>query len=465
MPRSKIVFICSNCGYESLKWSGKCPECGRWNSFEETELTPEDKPSAERRSRMEPMPLSGVEEVREVRISSGIGELDRVLGGGIFPASVVLIAGDPGIGKSTLLLQMAGQLVRNGTSVLYVSGEESLQQIKNRAARLGMEKLALPLLPETELENILHQIEKNQPEVVIIDSVQSIFSRNISGAPGNVGQLRECTSRLFRAAKENNRTLFLVGHITKEGNIAGPKLLEHTVDVVIYFEGDNLYQFRILRALKNRFGATHELGLFLMEKNGLREVENPSRLFLTSRGNGQTGSSVVCSFEGSRPILAEVQALVSRSNYGVPQRTVSGFDHRRLSLLLAILEKHCGLNFGYSDVFVKIAGGLRIDDPGIDLGIAMAVYSSLTETRLPEDSLYIGEIGLSGEVRPVNQLERRIQEGIKLGLRHIFIPAGNGEKIHFQLPPGVSVHSIKHISEQVVLKPGNSAKSEVARNG
>jgi len=464
MPKSKIVFICSNCGYESLKWSGRCPECGRWNSFEETQIAPEDKTAIDRHSRMEPMPLSRVEETRQVRIRTGIGELDRVLGGGIFPASVVLIAGDPGIGKSTLLLQMAGQLVRKATSVLYVSGEESLQQIKNRAARLGVEKLALPLLPETELENILHQIEKIQPEVVIIDSIQSIFSRNVSGAPGNVGQLRECTSRLFRAAKENNWTLFLVGHITKEGNIAGPKLLEHTVDVVIYFEGDNLYQFRILRALKNRFGATHELGLFLMEKDGLKEVENPSLLFLSSRGSGQTGSSVVCSFEGSRPILAEVQALVSRSSYGVPQRTVSGFDHRRLSLLLAILEKHCGLNFGYSDVFVKIAGGLRIDDPGIDLGIALAVYSSLTETDLPENSLYIGEIGLNGEVRPVNQLERRIQEGIKLGFRKIFIPAGDRKKIHLQIPGGFYIHSLKHISELVHSPSGGSGRSEVSRN-
>ena len=461
MPKSKLLFICNNCGYESLKWSGKCPECGRWNSFEETEVAPEEKTDSGRHSRLEPLPLSQVEESGQARISTGMAELNRVLGGGIFPASVVLIAGDPGIGKSTLLLQMATQLVQNKIAVLYVSGEESLQQIKNRATRLGVEKLELPLLPETELENILYQVEKLRPEVVIIDSIQSIFSRNLSGAPGNVGQLRECSSRLFRAAKENNWTLFLVGHITKEGNIAGPKLLEHTVDVVIYFEGDNLYQFRILRALKNRFGATHELGLFLMEKEGLKEVENPSRLFLSARGNGQTGSSVVCSFEGSRPILAEVQALVSRSNYGVPQRTVSGFDHRRLALLLAILEKHCGLNFGYSDVFVKIAGGLRIDDPGIDLGIALAVYSSLTETSLPENSLYIGEIGLNGEVRTVNQLERRIQEGIKLGFRKIYIPSADKKKIHLQIPPGFHIHSLKHISQFVHSPAGNTGKKEI----
>ncbi len=428
MAKAKTVFVCNNCGYESPKWAGKCPECGRWNSFEEAEIAPDSARTAERSSRNTPSLLPDIEEGLEDRRQTGIGELDRVLGGGIIPASVILIAGDPGIGKSTLLLQMGAALAKKDTRVLYVSGEESLQQIRNRARRLELEKIPLHLMAETELENILYQIEATRPQMVIVDSIQAIFSQNIAGAPGNVGQIRECASRLFRAAKENNWTLFIVGHITKEGSIAGPKILEHMVDVVIYFEGDNLYRYRILRSLKNRFGATNEIGLFLMEKSGLTEVGNPSSLFLSHNGKAQTGASVVCSFEGSRPILAEVQALVSRSNYGVPQRTVSGFDHRRLALLLAILEKHCGLNFGYSDVFIKIAGGLKIEDPGIDLGIIMAISSSFRDMPLADHSIYIGEIGLNGDVRPVSQLDRRIQEAVKLGFKKIYIPnTGDGK--------------------------------------
>jgi DNA repair protein RadA/Sms len=449
MPKTKKVYICSNCGYESLKWAGKCPECGRWNSFEETEISASPKGKGRHENSAAPHLLSEIGEDAQERLNSGIGELDRVLGGGIFPASVVLIAGDPGIGKSTLLLQLSAALTKNNVSVLYVSGEESLQQVRNRAQRLGFGQVPLLLLAETELENILYQIEATKPELVVIDSIQSIFSREIGGAPGNVGQVRECASRLFRAAKESNRCLFLVGHITKDGGIAGPKLLEHTVDVVIYFEGDNLYQYRILRALKNRFGAANEMGLFQMEREGLKEVNNPSVLFLSDDRQSKTGSSVVCSFGGSRPILAEVQALVSRSNYGVPQRTVSGFDHRRLALLLAILEKHCGLTFGYLDVFIKIAGGLRIDDPGIDLGIAAAVYSSTRDEALPESSIFIGEIGLNGEIRPVTQLERRIGEAAKLGFKNIYIPQAGGLKISVQTPAGFRLREMKHISEIV----------------
>lgn len=423
MAQPKKVFVCGNCGYESPKWSGKCPECGAWNSFEELVIQKSPAgggftPAAPAQRQL----LSEIKPLQEPRVQTGMAEFDRVLGGGIFPASVVLLAGDPGIGKSTLLLQVAGRLTGAGVPVVYVSGEESLRQVGNRAERLGVSDLPVPILVETELESVLARIEQEKPSVVIIDSIQALFSRDVSGAPGNLSQVRECASRLFRAAKEQGWSLFLIGHITKEGGIAGPKILEHMVDVVISFEGDNFNQYRILRSLKNRFGNTNELGLFLMDSRGLQPVENPSRLFLSNQKGAVVGTSVVCSFEGSRPILAEVQALVARSNYGVPQRTVSGFDQRRLALLLAILEKHAGLNFGYSDVFVKIAGGLRIDDPGIDLGIATALYSSFTETPPPDRSVFIGEIGLNGDVRPVARLDKRIQEAGKLGFRAIYIP-------------------------------------------
>jgi len=447
MSKSKKIFVCNNCGYQNLKWVGKCPDCGHWNSFEEVEAPSSLKKPERHFSIEEPFLLTEISSGEGKRIKTGIIELDRVLGGGIIPASTILIAGDPGIGKSTLLLQMADSLVRQKISILYVSGEESLCQIRDRADRLGCGNLTLPVLAETELENILHQIQKFQPAVVIIDSIQAIFSVDVAGAPGNIAQIRECTSQLFRLAKKEGWTLFLVGHITKEGGIAGPKLLEHMVDVVIYFEGDNLYQYRILRSLKNRYGAVNEIGLFLMESNGLKEVRNPSHLFISNRQDNPIGSGVVCCFEGTRPILAEVQSLVSRSNYGVPQRTVSGFDHRRLALILAILEKHCGLNFGLSDVFVKIAGGLRVDDPGIDLGIAAALYSSMRGMVLPPLSIYIGELGLNGEIRPVFRLEHRIQEAIKLGFKNIFIPKTKDGQLKIKLPPGFQLHEVQHISE------------------
>ncbi|MFN2126761.1 MAG: DNA repair protein RadA [Anaerolineales bacterium] len=458
MAKSQTIFICNNCGHESLKWAGKCPECGRWNSFEEVERVNAASSQKKPTSSTKPGILSEIEfGQQEERIITGMRELDRVLGGGIYPASVNLIAGDPGIGKSTLLLQLAGLLTRKNISTLYITGEESLHQIRGRYERLGLKDIPIPVLAETELENILVQIEKDSPKVVIIDSIQSIFSSNISGAPGNVGQVRECAARLFQSANENNWSLFLVGHITKEGGIAGPKILEHMVDVVIYFEGDSLYRYRILRSLKNRFGATNELGLFFMEKEGLKEVENPSRLFLSDGQVSQAGTSVICSFEGTRPILGEVQALVSRSNYGVPQRTVSGFDQRRLALILAILEKHCGLNFGFQDVFVKIAGGLRIDDPGIDLGIACAIYSSLIDRPLKDSAVYVGELGLNGDIRPVSQLDRRIQEAIHLGFGHVYISAMEDKNIR-----QAQIIRIRNIRE--IIQPRKSGNEEMENN-
>lgn len=449
MAKPKSIFSCNQCGYESPKWTGKCPECGQWNSLEESEIRPRAS-KAQKSSLKAPQLISENQTAPQSRLVSGNREFDRVLGGGIFHSSVNLVAGDPGIGKSTLLLQIAGALVRKGITVLYVSAEESFWQIKNRAERLELDKLTIPVLIETELENILYHINQVNPQVVVVDSIQAIYSPNIAGAPGNVSQIRECSSQLFREAKEKGWSLFLVGHITKEGNIAGPKLLEHMVDVVIYFEGDSFNQYRILRSLKNRFGPAQEIGLFLMEKDGLKEVPNPSHLFISDQSSNRVGSSVVCSFQGSRPILAEIQALVARSNYGVPQRTVSGFDQRKLALLLAIFEKHCGLNFSYYDVFVKIAGGLRIDDPAIDLGISAAIYSSYLNQPLNNQAVYIGEIGLNGQVRSVSQLEKRVEEAVRLGFHSVYIPAW--ENLKMPKSKDFQVQPMKNISELLKLK-------------
>jgi DNA repair protein RadA/Sms len=450
MVKIKTVYICNNCAYESPKWAGKCPECGRWNSFEESEIQHSASTKSTPRKNNSPILLSEGEDSFEVRVVSGINELDRVLGGGIFPGSVTLIAGDPGIGKSTLLLQMAAALTEKKIATIYVSAEESFRQIRGRAQRLKLVDSALPLLVETELEEILYQVEQQEPDVVIIDSIQAIFSQNISGAPGNVSQIRECSSRLFRNAKEKGWSLFLVGHITKEGSIAGPKILEHMVDVVVYFEGESLYQYRILRSLKNRYGPTNEIGLFMMEEKGLTEVENLSQIFISDIQEAKVGSCVTCSFEGSRPILAEVQALVSRTNYGIPQRTVSGFDQKKLALILAILEKHCGLNFSYFDVFIKVAGGLRIDDPAIDLSIAAAIHSSLVNQPLKINSVYIGELGLNGNIRPVNQIDRRIDEALKLGFSSIYLP--KMENINQKKFDKNGIHFLTRISELLVNK-------------
>ncbi len=449
MSKVKTIFVCSQCGYESLKWAGKCPHCNNWNSFEETESYPDSRRTQATFSQSEPLLLSEHTEISKTRILTEIGEFDRVLGGGIFQASVSLVAGDPGIGKSTLLLQMAGRLIKKNIPVLYVSAEESFWQIKARSRRLGVDTLALPLLVETDVENILNQIDQMQPQVVIIDSIQAIYSPEVSGAPGNISQVRECSSRLFRAAKEKGWSLLLVGHITKEGGIAGPKILEHMVDVVIYFEGDSFYQYRILRSLKNRFGSAHEIGLFIMDKDGLKEVDNPSNLFVSTTSGNTPGSAIVCSFEGSRPILAEIQALVSRSSYGTPQRTVSGFDQKKLALLLAIMEKHCGLNLSFSDVFVKVAGGLKIDDPGIDVGISAAVYSSFADRPLNNKAVYIGELGLNGEIRSVSHLERRVEEALKLGYNLIYIPRLETPVKSFQANSRIKI--LRHISDLIQI--------------
>lgn len=448
MAKTKTVYICQNCGYQSSKWIGKCSDCGAWNTFVEEQIAPKAQKKAAAPTRSSPIPLSQIPgEDSLKRISTGSEEFDRVLGGGIFPASVILLAGEPGIGKSTLMLQILLQLQEKGSSALYISGEESLQQIKNRATRLRKSAGNLLVLAETDVNAIEYHIEQIQPGVVVIDSIQAIYNPDFSGAPGNVGQVRECAARLFQRAKENQFTLFLIGHVTKEGSVAGPKILEHLVDVVIYFEG-NTQQHRIIRAVKNRFGASNELGVFEMFNDGLREVKNVSGLFINPHQKPVTGSSIVCTYEGSRPLLVEVQALVNRSGYGTPQRTVSGFDYRRLALILAILERYCSLNFGIHDVFVKVAGGLRLDDPAIDLGVAAALYSSRQDQPLDTDAVYIGELGLGGEVRPVSFIEPRLREAQKMGFKQAYLSArnlpdpGNLKKLSLLVSPVVTVNEL-----------------------
>ncbi|MEZ4746401.1 MAG: DNA repair protein RadA [Calditrichia bacterium] len=455
MAKAKTTYVCMECGYQTSKWMGKCGDCGGWNTFVEEVIEPQSAVRSTVAPKSKLVKLSEVSEAdSQKRLPTGSAEFDRVLGGGIFPASVILLAGEPGIGKSTLMLQTLLKLQQSGHKTVYVSGEESLQQLKNRANRLPVPSDDLLAVSETNIEAILHHIEKEQPDVVVADSIQALYNSDLSGAPGNVGQVRDCAARLFKLAKEQPFTLFLIGHVTKDGSVAGPKILEHLVDVVIYFEG-NTQQHRIIRAVKNRFGAANELGVFEMRNDGLREVSNVSGLFLNVHEQPMAGSSIVCSYEGSRPLMVEVQALVSRSNYGTPQRTVSGFDHRRLSLILAILEKYCRLSFGIHDVFVKVAGGLRIEDPGIDLGVAAALYSSRLERPLENDAVYIGELGLGGEVRPVSFMEQRLGEAQKLGFRQSYLPvaslpdAGIRKKFSLMLSP------VRRVNE--LLLPGEES--------
>ncbi len=446
MGKSKPIFICQTCGHESLKWLGKCPECDAWNTFVEEIV--EKTPANRRRSapQREPVRLSQVElTAMPARILTGMVELDRVLGGGIFPGSVVLLAGEPGIGKSTLMLQMLLQLASRKENVLYISGEESLEQIKSRASRIAPSSDALMVLAETNLEDIRYHLQQLQPTVAVVDSIQSVYSSQLSGSAGNVSQVRECAAQLFQLAKVQGFSLFMVGHVTKEGVVAGPKVLEHLVDAVIYFENTN-QQFRIIRATKNRFGATNEIGVFEMRHQGLVEVDDISRLFLSSAHRPSVGNSLVCSYEGSRPLMVEVQALVSRSHYGTPQRTVSGFDYRRLALLLAVLERYVGLAFGIYDVFVKIAGGFRIDDPALDLAVAAALYSSRLDRPLEKDRVYLGELGLGGEVRPVAYLESRLQEIQKMGLRQVVLSAHHNVDASLKRKLTLKILPIEHIN-------------------
>jgi DNA repair protein RadA/Sms len=430
MSKIKTAFFCSNCGYESAKWLGKCPSCEQWNTFVEEVITKDNKLaesdwkkfSADKKE-SRTISLQEVVSAEEKRIVSTDAELNRVLGGGIVAGSIVLVAGEPGIGKSTLFLQN-GLLLQN-TRTLYISGEESEQQIKMRADRLNIRNDDFYLLTETSTQIIFQEIRKLRPGLVIIDSIQTLQSPYIESSAGSVSQIRECTSEFQRFAKETNTPVFLIGHITKDGSIAGPKVLEHMVDTVLQFEGDQHYAYRILRTLKNRFGSTAELGIYEMTEQGMRGVSNPSELFLSQKEEQLSGIAIAATIEGLRPLLIEVQALATQSVYGTPQRTVSGFDLRRLQLLLAVLEKRGGFHFGVKDVFLNIAGGLKVEDPSIDLAVLCALLSSYEDTPLPSLVCFAAEVGLSGEIRAVNRIDQRIAEAEKLGFEKIFVSRYN----------------------------------------
>ena len=428
--KTSTVFFCQSCGYESPKWMGQCPGCREWNTF--VEETVEKKSAAkahERRAAGGPVCLSSIETKDEERVTTQMQELDRVLGGGIVPGSLVLVGGDPGIGKSTLLLQVCQKLADDGHEVLYISGEESLKQIKLRAERIGQFSDKLRLFCETNLELIGDTIRSSKPEVVIIDSIQTMCNEDVSSAPGSVSQVRESTSVLMQLAKGLGISIFIVGHVTKEGTVAGPRVLEHMVDTVLYFEGDRHASYRILRAVKNRFGSTNEIGVFEMRETGLTEVENPSQFMLNGRPEEASGSIVACSMEGTRPILLEIQALVARSQLAMPRRTAAGMDYNRVSLLLAVLEKRLNLHLSGSDVYVNIAGGIRINEPAIDLGVVLAIVSSSRDRAIDEKVLAFGEVGLSGEVRAVSQAAQRVQEAKKLGFTTVILPEVCREQI------------------------------------
>ncbi|MBK8626683.1 MAG: DNA repair protein RadA [Saprospiraceae bacterium] len=425
MLKVKSSFFCSNCGTESPKWIGKCPSCGEWNTYHEEILekktTQEEKSDAWRSSKKEksaPKKLEDVSSLTASRIDTHDGELNRVLGGGLVMGSIILVGGQPGIGKSTLLLQLA---LKQQSKILYVSGEESEEQIKMRANRIGHKNPECYIYTDVNVTQILKEANKLQPDIIIIDSVQTLMSPFIDSTPGSISQVRECTGELQRYAKETNIPVFVIGHITKEGGIAGPKLLEHIVDVVLQFEGDQHYAYRILRTLKNRFGSTDEIGIYAMDMFGLREISNPSELLISPDDDKLSGSAVAASVEGLRPLLLETQALVSPAIYGTPQRSATGFDLRRLSMLLAVLEKRCGLAFGQNDVFLNIAGGIKVTDPSIDLAVVAALISSLQDIHINKKICFAGEVGLSGEIRPVSRAEQRIQEAGRLGFDTIYI--------------------------------------------
>ena len=425
MAKAKsTAFFCQNCGYESAKWQGQCPACHEWNTFTEEPVAKITGSAAVKKAAAEirPVRLSEIQTDESQRITSGMEELDRVLGGGIVAGSLMLVGGDPGIGKSTLLLQVCHNLTGTGHKVLYVSGEESVQQIKLRAKRIGDFKDDLMLLCETNLELVRSVIEKIRPEIVVIDSIQTMYHEAVSAAPGSVSQVREATNVLMQIAKGMGISIFLVGHVTKEGVVAGPRVLEHMVDTVLYFEGDRYASYRILRGVKNRFGSTNEIGVFEMRQSGLREVTNPSEYMLDGKPENASGSIVACSMEGSRPILIEIQALVCHTNLPMPRRTTAGTDFNRVNLLLAVLEKRAGMQMSACDVYVNIAGGIRMTEPAIDLGLILALVSSYKDIAIDEKTIAFGEVGLSGEIRSVNMAQQRVQEAKKLGFETVLMP-------------------------------------------
>lgn len=449
--KMKSVYICSECGYETQKWYGCCPGCGQWNTFTEEVRQTQSATKASAPSRVSaraarPERLREITAVGEHRYLTGLGELDRVLGGGLVKGSLVLISGDPGIGKSTILLQIC-QKLGDTLEILYVSGEESAHQIKLRADRLGVDTERLSVLCETDVQTITETMRADNPGLVIIDSIQTMAIEELTSSPGSITQVRESTNVLMRAAKSLNIPLFLVGHVNKDGNIAGPKVLEHIVDAVLYFEGERNYSYRILRAVKNRYGSTNELGVFEMTDKGLREVENPSMMLIAGRPKNTSGTCVACLMEGSRPLLAEVQGLVTQTGFGNPRRMTTGFDYNRLSMLLAVLEKRAGYFFGNMDAYVNVVGGLRLDEPASDLSVALALISSLKDVPVRDDVLAFGEIGLAGEIRSVNACAQRVREAARLGFSRCVIPKHNLKNITTELHDQIEVIGVRTIRE------------------
>ena len=451
MAKTKTVFYCTACGNESPKWQGRCPACGAWNTLEEHV----EKPTAVGKAKSSPVGvsrkpqrLSQVDSDAEIRFSTGMGELDRVLGGGAVAGSLVLVGGAPGIGKSTLLLQICAQLCRE-RRVLYVSGEESERQIKLRGQRLGVDSEELYLLSETRLSDILEAVEEMKPDILITDSIQTLYREENESSPGSISQVKDCTMALMQLSKSMGITVFVVGHINKDGAIAGPKVLEHMVDCVLYFEGDPNSSYRMLRAAKNRFGSTNEIGVFEMGDSGLIEVPNPSQMLLEGRPEGASGTCVACVMEGTRPVLAEVQALVTKTTFNVPRRAADGFDFNRAVLLLAVAEKRGGMKLNIFDAYINVIGGLRLDEPGADLPVALAVASSYRDQIIPDDLVAIGEVGLTGEIRSVSHMNQRLQEAARLGFKKCVIPKGGSEKL--EIPNGLTVYCVRNLQEAVAI--------------
>lgn len=446
MAKIKSVYICSECGYESPKWYGKCPSCGNWNTMNEEIISKTDTNSTIKRQAVytKPVSITEISTTDEHRYITGISELDRVLGGGIVKGSLILLGGDPGIGKSTILLQICRQLTKE-LRILYVSGEESKRQLKLRAARLDAENENLLILTETDAQVVAEVIREDKPDMVMIDSIQTMSISELSSSPGSITQVRECTNYLMRVAKGLDIPMFIVGHVNKEGSIAGPKVLEHIVDAVLYFEGDKQMSYRILRAVKNRFGSTNEIGVFQMSENGLEEVQNPSMMLLSGRPKNVSGTCVACTMEGTRPILAEVQGLVSASPFGNPRRMSTGFDYSRMSLIVAVLEKRAGYYFSNTDVYINVIGGLRLDEPATDLAVAMALISSLKDVPVSENAIAFGEIGLAGEIRSVSHAQERVNEAYRLGFNRIIVPYNNLKNI--KTPSDVQIIGVRNIRE------------------
>ncbi|MGF0032096.1 DNA repair protein RadA [Bariatricus sp. SGI.154] len=445
----KSIYFCQNCGHEESKWLGQCPMCKEWNTFVEEKVTTVKPGAIKERKETQIVTLTSISTDEDERMQTGIQELDRVLGGGIVPGSLVLVGGDPGIGKSTLLLQVCQKLAAMNKKILYISGEESLKQIKLRANRMGEFTESLYLLCETNLDMIRSVIEQQKPDMVVIDSIQTMYNEEVGSAPGSVSQVRESTNILMQLAKGLNISTFIVGHVTKEGTVAGPRVLEHMVDTVLYFEGDRHASYRILRGVKNRFGSTNEIGVFEMQKSGLVEVENPSEFMLSGKPENASGSVVACAMEGTRPMLMEIQALVCRTNFGMPRRTAAGLDYNRVNLLMAVLEKRVGLPLSNYDAYVNIAGGIKMNEPAADLGIVIAIASSYKNKPVSEDTIVFGEVGLSGEVRAVTMPEQRVAEAKKLGFKTCVVPEVSVKSIG--KVEGIEVIGVKSVNQAMNL--------------